>query len=65
EECVERLLGAARIAPAKIDSVFLTGRSSFVPAVRRIFVERFGAGKIRMGNEFTSVARGLALRALD
>jgi hypothetical chaperone protein len=36
-----------------------------VPAVRRIFIERFGADRIRMGDEFTSVARGLALRALD
>jgi hypothetical chaperone protein len=45
--------------------VFLTGGSSFVPAVRRIFIERFGADRIRMGDEFTSVARGLALRALD
>jgi hypothetical chaperone protein len=43
--------------------VFLTGGSSFVPAVRRIFENRFGVSKIRTGDEFTSVARGLALRA--
>jgi hypothetical chaperone protein len=43
--------------------VFLTGGSSFVPAVRRIFESRFGAERIRTGNEFTSVARGLAVRA--
>ena len=43
--------------------VFLTGGSSFVPAVRRIFESRFGDAKIRTGNEFTSVARGLALEA--
>jgi hypothetical chaperone protein len=36
-----------------------------VPAVRRIFSLRFGAEKIQLGNEFTSVARGLALRALE
>jgi hypothetical chaperone protein len=42
--------------------VFLTGGSSFVPAVRRIFESRFGADRIRAGNEFTSVARGLALK---
>jgi hypothetical chaperone protein len=63
--CVDRLTRAVGIAPAQIDSVFLTGGSSFVPAVRRIFAGRFGAERIRMGNEFTSVARGLALRALD
>jgi len=43
--------------------VFLTGGSSLVPAVRRIFKVRFGEERIRTGNEFISVARGLALRA--
>ncbi|HYB91019.1 MAG TPA: Hsp70 family protein [Candidatus Binataceae bacterium] len=62
--CVDRLMASAAVTPEMIDSVFLTGGSSFVPAVRRIFVERFGADRIRMGDEFTSVARGLALRAL-
>jgi hypothetical protein len=33
--------------------------------VRRFFMERFGADRFRMGEVFTSVARGLALRALD
>lgn len=63
--CVDRLMRAVAIDRGEIDSVFLTGGSSFVPAVRRIFEARFGAGKIRMGNEFTSVARGLALRARE
>jgi hypothetical chaperone protein len=34
-----------------------------VPAVRRIFSSRFGEQNVRSGGEFTSVARGLALRA--
>jgi hypothetical chaperone protein len=51
--------------PADVDVVFLTGGSSFVPAVRRIFECRFGHHKIRTGGEFTSVARGLALRAVE
>jgi hypothetical chaperone protein len=63
--CVDRLLKAAGLEARAIDSVFLTGGSSFVPAVRKIFVERFGADRIKVGDEFTSVARGLALRALD
>ena len=63
--CVDRLMATVALKPEAIDSVFLTGGSSFVPAVRRIFIERFGADRIRMGDEFTSVARGLALRALD
>jgi len=45
--------------------VFLTGGSSFVPAVRHIFAERFGENRLRGGEELTTVARGLALRALE
>jgi len=63
-ECVDRLLKEARTAAEKIDRVFLTGGTSLVPAVRRIFEHRFGAERVQAGNEFTSVARGLALRGL-
>jgi hypothetical chaperone protein len=63
--CVDRLTRAVGVAAGRIDSVFLTGGSSFVPAVRALFAQRFGTARIRMGNEFTSVARGLALRALS
>ena len=48
---------------APLKRVFLTGGSSFVPAVRQIFTRRFGQDRIKGGNEFTSVAQGLALRA--
>jgi len=63
EECVDSLLRACGVEPCAVDRVFLTGGSSFVPAVREIFESRFGAVRIRAGNEFTSVARGLALKA--
>jgi len=59
------LLETSNIAAHKVDRVFLTGGSSFVPAVRRIFETRFTPERVRTGNEFTSVARGLALRALE
>ena len=36
-----------------------------VPAVRQIFVERFGEHRLRAGDELTSVASGLALRARE
>ncbi|UCE85445.1 MAG: hypothetical protein JSU66_14050 [Deltaproteobacteria bacterium] len=49
----------------KDDRVFRTGGSSFVPAVRRLFQERFGDDRIRCGEELTSVASGLALRGLE
>jgi hypothetical chaperone protein len=53
------------LARGDIDRVFLTGGSSFVPAVRQIFIERFGDGKVTGGEELTSVATGLALRARE
>ncbi len=65
ERCVDTLLRASGVDPRNVDRVFLTGGTSFVPAVRRIFASRFGEDHIRGGNEFTSVARGLALRAAE
>ena len=41
----------------------LTFAERVVTAARRFIERRFGADKIRAGNEFTSVASGLALRA--
>jgi len=61
ETSVDRVLANAQVQARDIDRVFLTGGSSFVPAVRRIFDTRFGRERISSGNEFTSVARGLAL----
>ena len=48
-----------------IGSVFLTGGSSFVPYVRRFFAKTFGIEKLKRGEELTSVAKGLALRAVE
>lgn len=64
EHSVDALLKSTGVVPRDVDRVFLTGGSSFVPAVRRIFARRFGEDRIRSGNEFTSVAQGLALRGL-
>ena len=64
-QCVDSLLSSSSVLPKDVDMVFLTGGSSFVPAVRKIFEARFGEKRIRGGNEFTSVARGLALKAMD
>lgn len=65
EKCVDSLHQSTGVHHKDVNMVFLTGGSSFVPAVRRIFEKRFGADRIRAGNEFTSVARGLGLRALS
>jgi hypothetical chaperone protein len=42
----------------------MTGGSSFVPAVKSIFEAKFANAQIRAGQEFTSVAEGLAIHAL-
>ena len=65
EGCVDSLFADAGVSYSDVDRVFLTGGTSFVPAVRGIFERRFGADRVRSGNEFTSVARGLALRAAE
>jgi len=79
EGCVDTLLADAHVAPEAVDRVFLTGGTSFVPAVRRIFTARFPdriasaanarsqtatASRVVTGDEFTSVARGLALSTI-
>ncbi len=60
EGALERVIASAGIGNSEVDRVFLTGGTSFVPAVRRMFVDRFGAGKVEAGNEFVSIANGLA-----
>jgi hypothetical chaperone protein len=62
---VDRLLDAEGIRPDAVDSVFLTGGSSLIPAVRRLFEERFGAQRLAEGEHFQSVAFGLALIGLE
>jgi len=64
-QTVDAVLAQAGIAPGQVDRVFLTGGTSFVPAVSALFTSRFGAEKISAGGEFVSVAEGLALIARD
>ncbi len=61
--CVNRLLSASGVSSSDVATVFLTGGSAFVPAVRRVFADRFGPERLRGGEELTTVATGLALRA--
>jgi hypothetical chaperone protein len=63
EDCIDSLMRTAGVDRSEVDRIFLTGGTSLVPAVRRIFASRFGDDRISTGNAFTSVARGLALRA--
>ena len=63
--CVSGLINQHNVGPGDIGSVFLTGGSSFVPYVRRFFAKTFGSHKLKGGEELTTVAKGLALRALE
>ena len=59
--CVGRALTGAGITESDVDRVFLTGGTSFVPAVRAQFEDRFGAAKIETGDQLVSIAYGLSL----
>ncbi|WP_184201330.1 Hsp70 family protein [Polymorphobacter multimanifer] len=61
EATVDAALVASSVGSGDIDRVFLTGGSSLIPAVREIFARRFGANRVAVGGELTSIARGLAL----
>ncbi len=55
----------AGLRASEIDAVFLTGGTSYVPAVRALFADRFDATRIHVGDAFQSVASGLALIAAE
>lgn len=61
EAAVDRALERSGVLAGDIDRVFLTGGSSLIPCIRRMFEKRFGSDRIAGGNELTSIAHGLAL----
>ncbi len=64
-DTVNITLAQGSMVASDVDHVFLTGGTSFVPAVRRMFEDRFGAERVSSGGEFVSVAEGLALIGRD
>lgn len=65
EGALDDALAQAGVEAGRVEAVFMTGGTSYVPAVRALFDRRFGAGRIHIGDAFRSVASGLALLALD
>nr|WP_316653337.1 Hsp70 family protein [uncultured Gellertiella sp.] len=61
ESALDEVLVKTATPADAIDKVFLTGGTSFVPAVRRIFENRFATSRIESGGELLSIAHGLAL----
>ena len=58
---VDDALAKAGLEPRDIDQIFLTGGTSYVPAVRRLFDERFPETPVDSGEQLLSIAKGLAL----
>ena len=61
EAALDDVLTATNTPAETIDKIFLTGGTSFVPAVRDIFHRRFDASRIETGGELVSIAHGLSL----
>ena len=61
DDAVGAALQQAGLEAKEIDKVFLTGGTSFVPAVQARFVSRFGQERIETGDPLLSIAYGLAL----
>lgn len=61
EAALDEALNKSGMRADEIDRVFLTGGSSFVPAVRALFERRFAPGRIESGDQLLSIAYGLAL----
>lgn len=60
-ERVDETVMKSGLADSDIDKVFLTGGTSFVPAINALFTDRFGQDKVSAGERFSSVAEGLSL----
>lgn len=61
EATADEAVRIAGVAPANLTRVFMTGGTALVPAVRELFARKFGRDKLVGGDEFSSVAQGLAL----
>ena len=57
--CIDDVVARSGITHRGIDTVFLTGGTSRIPRIRRLFEERFGADKLEQKDAFTSVVHGL------
>ncbi|MDA3840780.1 MAG: Hsp70 family protein [Patescibacteria group bacterium] len=57
--CIEKTVKDSGLDFNDIDEVFITGGTSNIPFIMKIFSEIFGEGKIKKTNVFTSVAYGL------
>jgi hypothetical chaperone protein len=62
---IDQALQQAKLEASAMDIVFLTGGTSFVPAVRSLFEHRFPGASIQSSDQLVSIAKGLALIGQD
>ncbi|MFT3835906.1 MAG: Hsp70 family protein [Myxococcaceae bacterium] len=62
---IDTVLSKAGIAAKDIDTVVLTGGTSLIPAIGKIFESRFAPEKLHRADAFSSVAEGLAVAAMS
>lgn len=65
ERALTHLLEEARMSPAEVDVVLMTGGSSLVPIVQTLVRRIFGADKVRVADPFASIAAGLGIIAAE
>ena len=56
-----KLFEESNLTPAQAGHVFMTGGTSFVPAIRELMAARFATAEFSAEDEFISVAAGLAV----
>ncbi len=61
DEQVTKLFEESNLRAEQVNHVFLTGGTSFVPAIRQLMAARFPSAEFSAEDEFISVAAGLAL----
>jgi hypothetical chaperone protein len=58
---ITKLFEETNLTPADVEHIFLTGGTSFVPAIRAVMAARFPSADVSAEDEFISVGAGLAL----
>ncbi len=59
ETCIDEVVAQSGLTPAQIDTVSLTGGTSKIPHIQRLFADRFGRDRSVNHDAFTSVVHGL------
>lgn len=65
EDYLDQFLEEKGIAKESIDVVFMTGGTSLIKPLNQIFKDKFGEDKLKSGDNFNSVAMGLAYSYLN